>query len=358
MSFWSTLGQIGSVIASPLASVIGGLIGSSGQSSANESNLQAVRESNEQNYKIFQEQLGYNTEMWNKQNVYNTPLEQRQRYEAAGINPYFALGNIQSGQAQQVTAPSANPMQAAHFENAAAPLGSGIAVAGQQYVDSMMKKEQISGLNIENQMKAIDLKYHVQDKLLDLEQKRKNIESSSLSNREKRKQLSLLDTQIRSASLELKYLDDYLSQRNEGQREMNRKTKNEADEAYSRAAYQDAVLQFLPKMQQAELNKLVAEMQSAYGSAAAGYASAGYSKSLTKTEDNLRSSKKLAANIENLLRSGELQLQSLGLSDSQLSDARRKQLIERRDNSWAIKNLDGFAWWLTSGIGRVFGFGR
>ena len=136
MSIWKTLGSIGSVIASPIASVIGGLIGSSGQSSANESNLQAVRETNEQNYKIFQEQLGYNTEMWNQQNAYNTPQAQRQRFEAAGINPYFALGNIQSGQAQQSVAPSANPMQAAHFENAAAPLGEGIANAGREYIDS------------------------------------------------------------------------------------------------------------------------------------------------------------------------------------------------------------------------------
>ena len=140
MGFWSTLGSIGSVIASPIASIIGGLIGSSVQSSANESNLQATRETNEQNYKIFQEQLGYNSEMWNKQNAYNTPQAQRQRYEAAGINPYFALGNIQSGQAQQVSAPSANPMQAAHFENAAAPLGAGVAAGGGSGIITFLRR--------------------------------------------------------------------------------------------------------------------------------------------------------------------------------------------------------------------------
>ena len=32
-----------------------------------------------------------------RQNAYNTPAAQRARYQAAGFNPYFALGNIANG---------------------------------------------------------------------------------------------------------------------------------------------------------------------------------------------------------------------------------------------------------------------
>ena len=70
------------------------------------------------NYKMFtegnqfnaqQNQLArdYNTQMWNANNEYNTPANQMSRYEAAGINPYNAFSQIQSGNGQQTSAPGA-----------------------------------------------------------------------------------------------------------------------------------------------------------------------------------------------------------------------------------------------------------
>lgn len=361
MGIWSILGDIGKTLVNPLASVLGGLIGSSGQSSANEANLQATRETNAQNYKIFQEQLGYNTQMWNAQNEYNTPKHQRQMYENAGVNPYFALGNITSGQAQQIIAPSSNPMQASHFENAANPLGSGIAQAGQQFVDSMLKKEQISGLNIDNQMKAIDLKYHVQDKILDLQQKRKNIESSDLSNREKRKQLSLLDYQIESAQIELKYLDDYLHQRNEGQKEMTRKTKYEADEAYWKSSAAESYARQYPKLLEGQVNLLVEQANEARSasvanraSARASEASARYSDALTTTEDKLRFGKKLAQDLNNDILRGQIKLQDLNLSLQQLEDLRKKDIVEFRNGHWLFRLNDTAFNYVCNTLGKVF----
>ena len=355
MSIWSTLGSIGKVIASPIASIIGGLIGSSGQSSANESNLQAVRETNEQNYKIFQEQLGYNTEMWNQQNAYNTPLHQRQMYENAGVNPYFALGNIQSGQAQQVSAPSANPMQAALFENAAAPLGEGVAIAGREYVDSMIKKEQASGLNIENQMKAIDLKYHVQDKLLDLEQKRQNIENSKLSVREKNRQIALLNVQIASAKTELNFLEDYLSQRNESQRELTRKTKNEADEAYWKSDYARQISEKYPEMSDAQLRELSASAAAARASAEASRASAKHSNALTKTENDLRSGRLAAQELANRIQRGQAKLTELGVSKAELEDLFNKNMVRYKNGNIVFRSFDDACEWTTRKFGNVLG---
>lgn len=70
------------------------------------------------NYKMFtegnqfnaqQNQLArdYNTQMWNANNEYNTPANQMARFEAAGINPYNAFSQIQSGNGQQTSAPGA-----------------------------------------------------------------------------------------------------------------------------------------------------------------------------------------------------------------------------------------------------------
>lgn len=70
------------------------------------------------NYRMFQEgnqfnaeqnQLArdYNTQMWNANNEYNTPANQMARFEAAGINPYNAFSQIQSGNGQQTSSPGA-----------------------------------------------------------------------------------------------------------------------------------------------------------------------------------------------------------------------------------------------------------
>lgn len=112
------------------ANIVGGLIGKSGQKSANNANIAIAREQNSLNYRMFREQNDFNIAQWNAQNAYNTPLAQRQRYEQAGINPYLALGNIQSGQAQGLTSAVAQPAVGAQMQNENAYLANGIAGAG------------------------------------------------------------------------------------------------------------------------------------------------------------------------------------------------------------------------------------
>lgn len=110
------------------ASLLGGVLGYFGQKSANAEALKRMREQN-----------AFTQEMWNRQNAYNTPYEQRKRYEAAGINPYLALGNIQSGTAQGVTAPAPAPVG-----NAGAYLGSGVSQGANAAVNAYMQNQLIS----------------------------------------------------------------------------------------------------------------------------------------------------------------------------------------------------------------------
>lgn len=91
------------------ASLLGGLANSASQSSANRANLQIARETNQMQYQMFQEQNAFNERMYNQMQQYNTPAAQMQRYNDAGINPYIAAGNVQTGNAQSALQ-SAQPL--------------------------------------------------------------------------------------------------------------------------------------------------------------------------------------------------------------------------------------------------------
>ena len=91
---------VGAAAITAGAHLIGGLFGSSSSKYAAKAQLQAVRETNKANLDLAKYQNEWNVAQWNRQNAYNTPAMQRQRYEEAGINPYFAMGNIQSGNAE------------------------------------------------------------------------------------------------------------------------------------------------------------------------------------------------------------------------------------------------------------------
>lgn len=89
---------------SSASSLLGGLFGGkanqSAQDKANATNLQIARETNQNQYQMFQEQNAFNERMYNQMQAYNTPAAQMQRYSDAGINPYIAAGNVQTGNAQ------------------------------------------------------------------------------------------------------------------------------------------------------------------------------------------------------------------------------------------------------------------
>lgn len=53
-------------------------------------------------WKVIENQQQYQTDMWNKQNEYNSPTAQRERLEAAGLNPYMMMNGGSSGVAGTV----------------------------------------------------------------------------------------------------------------------------------------------------------------------------------------------------------------------------------------------------------------
>lgn len=171
--------EIASAGINAFGNILGGLFGSSSAKAAAKAQLQAVRETNEANARLAQKQNDWNLEQWNRENAYNTPEAQRARYEAAGINPYFALGNIQSGNADSLMSaelanqqPVVSPLQGQSGQI----LGSSIANAAQSgvnsYFNAQIQQEQAKQLQIQNTFDLQSLKDRVNSLHYDSESKR------------------------------------------------------------------------------------------------------------------------------------------------------------------------------------------
>lgn len=142
----------------------------------NETNLQMNRETNEANKMInqanidysreaWQNEVAYNWEMWNATNQYNSASAQRQRLEAAGLNPYMMMDGGNAGTASSSSAPSHNqpqqvPMQAGRVDPYYVPLSNtaqdvqNVIGAVGQLADVQLKRQQEIGMGIQNQYMA------------------------------------------------------------------------------------------------------------------------------------------------------------------------------------------------------------
>ena len=119
---------IGSAIGAG-ANLLGGLLGFSGQKSANKANLQIAREQMDFNRKEAQKQRDWQEEYYKK---YSSPIAQSAQYRAAGLNPYLA--NIQpQGVASGAQAQSGElPVQ----QNEMSSLQGGISSAADSAIDA------------------------------------------------------------------------------------------------------------------------------------------------------------------------------------------------------------------------------
>lgn len=165
------IGEAISAAGSLLGSITGGLFAKHGSDAAAKASLQATRETNAANLKLAQYQNDWNVAQWNRQNAYNTPLAQRQRYEEAGINPYFALGNINSGSAQsllssnmdnQQSGAEAFNMQAQGAQQLGSAISSGVSNATAQFYNAQYQQEQTKALQIQNTENLLSMNKRVQ----------------------------------------------------------------------------------------------------------------------------------------------------------------------------------------------------
>lgn len=187
-------GIVGSSIGAG-SSLIGGIAGTGMQNAANKEIAQMNNAFNEKmfdkqvayNKEMYQQQLGdqwkfyndskqnawdlvanqqqFQTDMWNKNNEYNSASAQRERLEAAGLNPYLMMNGGSAGAAQTmsgsagaapsgaapsaqgVTPPTATPYSA-DYSGITAGLGRAIDVLSSM-PDRKVKEAQADNLRIE-----------------------------------------------------------------------------------------------------------------------------------------------------------------------------------------------------------------
>lgn len=179
LGFFSSLtaGALAGPIISGLGNIVGGKIAADGSEAAAKAALQATRETNEANLKLAQFQNDWNIAQWNRQNSYNSPAAQRARYEEAGINPYFALGNIQSGNAESLlSADMAKQQSGAEAYSleaqGAQQLGASVANASSQFFNTQYQQEQTKALKIQNTENTLSMLKRVQGLEYDNQAKR------------------------------------------------------------------------------------------------------------------------------------------------------------------------------------------
>lgn len=128
----------------PIAAAIGAGITALGA-------LAATSLSNSANANLDNANRQWQERMWHEANAYNTPVQQRQRLEAAGINPALAFQNGSTG----VAASSPTPNQ--HTPADYSGLGAGISNAVAQYYQAQnvdanneLLKSQTEAVRIQN----------------------------------------------------------------------------------------------------------------------------------------------------------------------------------------------------------------
>lgn len=119
-------------------------------------------------WNLYEDNKAYQTEMWNKQNEYNDPSAQRERLEAAGLNPYMMMNGGSAGVAGSVSgtqgsAPSAGPPSAQGVQPpTATPYSadySGVMLGLGHAIDTVMQHSERSVKDAEANNLRIEGKY-------------------------------------------------------------------------------------------------------------------------------------------------------------------------------------------------------
>lgn len=206
-------------------------------------------DTNATNMQMLDNQMQYQTSEREAAQEWNEPVAQRQRYEKAGINPYLALGNINSGTTQAQTSPSANPAVGYEYKN---PL-SGAMDSVLQAIDAIGLDEKYKGIQLDNQAKAFANQMQSTQMYWNLVEQRERILNTKQDTAEKRTQIKALDTQIEQLRQQLDFFDSTLP-------EQKRKIKLENDKTEFENKQQQLLNDAFPVLNELQCAKLRAEI--------------------------------------------------------------------------------------------------
>ena len=193
-------------ISSGISSAISGLFGKS----QSEVNKQVF----EQNKQLAMMQNAFNVGQWQRENAYNHPLQQRRRLEEAGINPDLAFSKgLENSSAPSPEMSGGTPMETySPSENRA---------LASQSASSMLSAMSQNRLNDANsKYRENEIKFQLQDKLLDLRKRQAETKNTELRNEYQRiinsteEELRRLEIDSKSKDVDNKQLNnDMLSEK-------------------------------------------------------------------------------------------------------------------------------------------------
>ena len=145
-----------------VGSLLGGLLSSRSQKSANEANIQMQRETNEMNERLFNQNLAWQEDMWNKTNAYNDPSHQVELLQKAGINPAAVYGNGSMPEASMPSSPAAPTMGAAQVNPVDYSWMSNVVDQGvNAYLNNQILNNQVVKGSYDAQIAKVDAEYAV-----------------------------------------------------------------------------------------------------------------------------------------------------------------------------------------------------
>lgn len=314
-----------------VGSALGGLFGSSSQRSANDANLTIARENNQMQMDMFNRSLEFNERMSNQSNEFNaaeaqklrdwqermyytqrkydTPLAQMERYRQAGINPYFAMGNIQGGNVQgsfggaaaagsAATAPgvpslSSPTMQAYNPTDAIMQGVNGLHAAAGVFYEGKLKSEQAKNIAIDNITK-------LQRDRAELSKVKAEMEKTKADTSSITKQIAWIDKRAEAELRQLSANTDFAYAQKKLTEEQQRLTAIQAD-------YQNMVTEAFPAKNAKEMAEIHSRIQANGASAYASVQSGRLSVAQAATEavnKSVRELEKEGVKIDNRRKSG------------------------------------------------------
>lgn len=125
-------------------SIVNGVLGAFGQSSANKTNIRLQREQNAWNERQAEKANKWNIEQWERENLYNSPVQQMQRLEQAGLNPNLMYGQGSTGSAGSLRSEMPSSVSPARVNSSLQFLGNSLVPAISMYQDLQNKQAQLS----------------------------------------------------------------------------------------------------------------------------------------------------------------------------------------------------------------------
>ena len=329
------------IVGAGLAAV--GAVGSAAISS------HAQSKANQTNIDLAREQMAYQTSEREAVQEYNLPEVQRARYEQAGINPYFAMSNIQSGNSEMQSG-----VTPAHVEpnTAFADMFKDLSGIPSQVLSQYQGLQQVQATEEAIKQARIDSMYKGQEKILqlhnlssDISVKMSQVDKNSQEYQNLKQEHRKIQREITRLDIDNKYLEEYNASRNRRERETADLVYEQKREQAAKAYYQELVNDAFPALNNAQMKLLGAQT---FAAVKQGELSAN----MSETEKV----KKIGQIISNGIASNEFKLSDLNLTSAELEAMRKGDVSKLRDKSMIFRFVDDAVEYVTDHAGTVLGF--